>query len=491
MGARHYLSEGDREFFTLVAKVIFTNPFSDEWTNTQKTFLPSKEKSRQTTAHFIDVVYPPLNERLVLLEKKGKASLDPYSDKDRELMKHAFLFQAYTNSIPKWDELIKNQIARPSKAVIVPFAKDIIEQLTRRGFSHQDTIRYLGIFYQLRRAFYFISEALIGDSPSMKKFRLALWNNVFSYDVRNYDRFLWNRMEDFSTMLLGETGTGKGAAAAAIGRSSFIPYDDKKGQFVNNFNETFIEINLSQFPETLIESELFGHSKGAFTGAVEDHKGLLERCNRHGALFLDEIGDVSIPIQIKLLKVLQERTFSPVGSHITKTFSGRVIAATNHAIEPLRNDGHFREDFFYRLCSDLITVPTLRQRIEESPQELQRLVVFLTGRMVGTKDSYLASKVLTTLKKDLPANYSWPGNVRELEQAIRRVLLTGSYKGTIPKKANWEDHLIKEMKSGTLTATELISQYCSLLYKQCGTYENVAKQVGLDRRTVKKYLDRS
>ena len=158
----------------------------------------------------------PLNERLVLLEKKGKASLDSYSDKDRELMKHAFLFQAYTNSITKWDELIKNQIAHPSKTVIVPFAKDIIEQLTRRGFSHQDTIRYLGIFYQLRRAFYFISEALIGDSPSMKKFRLSLWNNVFSYDVRNYDRFLWNRMEDFSTMLLGETGTGKGADRKSV-----------------------------------------------------------------------------------------------------------------------------------------------------------------------------------------------------------------------------------------------------------------------------------
>ena len=134
-------------------------------------------------------------------------------------------------------------------------------------------------------------------------------------------------------------------------------------------------------------------------------------------------------------------------------------------------------------------MPTLRQRIEETPKELERLVVFLTERMTGAKDSYLANKVLTTLKKDLPANYSWPGNVRELEQAIRRVLLTGNYKGAIPKKVKWEDHLIKEMKNGTLTATELISQYCKLLYEQCGTYENVAKQVGLDRRTVKKYID--
>ena len=116
-------------------------------------------------------------------------------------------------------------------------------------------------------------------------------------------------------MLLGETGTGKGTAAAAIGRSGYIPFDERQGRFAESFMRGFIALNLSQFPETLIESELFGHRKGAFTGAVEAHQGVLARCSPYGAIFLDEIGDVPVPVQIKLLQVLQERTFCPVGSH--------------------------------------------------------------------------------------------------------------------------------------------------------------------------------
>src|SRR5205823_10438393 len=132
-----------------------------------------------------------------------------------------------------------------------------------------------------------------------------------------------------------------------------------------SFMRGFIALNLSQFPETLIESELFGHRKGAFTGAVETHEGVLARCSPHGAIFLDEIGEVTAPVQIKLLQVLQERTFCPVGSHEPVRFRGRVIAATNRSLAALRAGELLRADFFYRLCSDLIEVPPLRQRFEE------------------------------------------------------------------------------------------------------------------------------
>lgn len=323
----------------------------------------------------------------------------------------------------------------------------------------------------------------------MQRLRRALWDNVFTHDMRGYRAGLRNRMEDFSTLLLGETGTGKGQAAAAIGRSQFIPYFPQKRRFAANFTKAFISINLSQFPETLIESELFGHRKGAFTGAIEHYDGVFARCNVHGALFIDEIGDVSIPVQIKLLEVLQERSFTPLGSHEKKHFSGRVIAATNKPLDELRQEGRFRDDFFYRLCTDVISVPSLQQRIMESSGELEELVRLLVTRIVGAENDELTTFAIETITESLPRNYHWPGNVRELEQAVRRILLTGRYEGDLTHKPkNQAEQLAELMFDGQLSAQELLGRYCAMMYRRFGTYTEVADRTGLDRRTVRKYI---
>src|SRR5262249_1354066 len=145
--------------------------------------------------------------------------------------------------------------------------------------------------------------------------------------------------------------------------------------------------------------------------------------------FLDEIGEVAAPIQIKLLQVLQERTFSPVGGHEKLRFRGRVIAATNQPLDLLRGNKLFRDDFFYRLSSDVITVPTLRQRLQESPAELEFLVRHLVTRLLGDSAADMTALVLEGLARGVGRDYSWPGNVRELEQAVRRILLTNQYEG--------------------------------------------------------------
>jgi len=346
------------------------------------------------------------------------------------------------------------------------------------------------VFYQLRRAFYFIDRGLIGHSPCMKNLRERLWNNVFTHDIRWYERYLWERMEDFSTLLLGETGTGKGAAAAAIGRSGYIPFNMEKESFVESFTRSFVSINLSQFSPTLLESELFGHRKGAFTGAVDQHDGVLERCSPHGAIFLDEIGEVAASIQIKLLQILQERIFSPVGSHDKLRFRGRVIAATNKPLDELRQQGRFRDDFFYRLCSDIITVPALRQRLEEEPGELNALLDHVIQRMIGRESQSLVAEIREVFGKSLGEHYPWPGNVRELEQAVRRILLTRQYAGDAVSvsKPDARARLVARIEAGALDAEELLSAYCSLLYQQHGTYEEVARRTRLDRRTVKKHI---
>jgi transcriptional regulator with AAA-type ATPase domain len=468
MKANVRLDGEDRNFFTLVTQAILTNPFMGERAEVLAQTVPDFTPDSKRPEFKLLSILPVLDDRIGQLERKGLSQIKHFSKEDRQLLKDSFLLQVYLQLLHKFDELIRNQLSLGETPAEVPFAQQVIAQLKARGFLDHECLRYLALFYQLRRAYYFISQALVGDTPSMKELRLSLWNSVFTSDVRTYDQHLWNRMEDFSTILLGETGTGKGSAAAAIGRSGFIPFDRKKGRFTENFTETFIAINLSQYPESLIESELFGHRKGAFTGAVDHHKGLFERCSAHGSLFLDEIGDISIPVQIKLLQVLQE---------------------TNQPITELRKEGNFRDDFFYRLCSDVITVPTLRQRIEESPSELEQMVNLLVTRMTDQKSPKLTDMILGTLQKDLPPEYTWPGNVRELEQAVRRILLTGHYYGdAMVITSNLEEEFIQNIQTGNLGARELLSQYCTFLYQRFGTYQEVARRTGLDRRTVKKYL---
>lgn len=489
MKTKVQLSSEDRKFFSLITKAILSNPFLDERDEILIQIIPGYDKEIKSRIIELETIATALNERLDRLERKGLFQIQHFKRDDRELMRDAFLLRTYRRFVQDFDKLIQNQLSLGQTPAGVPFAEEVISQLKSRGFLVQECLHYFAMFYQFRRAFYFIDQALVGDSPSMKKLRHDLWNNVFTSDAHTYDRLLWNRMEDFSTILLGETGTGKGSAAAAIGRSGFIPFDHKKRQFSRNFTETFITINLSQYPESLIESELFGHRKGSFTGAVDDHKGLFERCTTNGSLFLDEIGDITIPVQIKLLQVLQERIFTPVGSHHHKRFEGRVIAATNRSIAALRSRGNFRDDFFYRLCSDVITVPTLRQRINESPSELEQMVNLLITRMTGEESLSLTDMILETIKSDLPRDYTWPGNVRELEQAVRRILLTQHYYGDVMVlEPSIEDDFTQKIHKGTLKARELLGQYCELLYQQFGTYEEVARRTGLDRRTVKKYL---
>jgi transcriptional regulator with PAS, ATPase and Fis domain len=323
----------------------------------------------------------------------------------------------------------------------------------------------------------------------MIKLKESLWNNVFTNSLEIYNTYLWNRMEDFSTLILGETGTGKGAVASAIGRCGFIPFDPVTQTFKESFNQSFVALNLSQYAENLIESELFGHKKGSFTGAVNDRKGIFEQSSPHGAIFLDEIGEVSIPVQIKLLKVLEERLFFPVGSYEVLRFKGRIIAATNHCITDILNKKILRSDFLYRLCSDLIVMPPLRQRLKENPGEIDDLLSFTINKILGTQSLELEKMVKATIQKYPGKNYPWPGNVREFAQCVRSILLNHRYDGMHSIADKPSNTLFSaKIEKGQLDASRLIQGYCHLLYQHCGTYGEVAKQTRLDRRTVKKHI---
>jgi len=478
------LSKEDRDFFGLVSDAAFCNPFSEERDILDQQLAGIAKNSKQNA---LQVAISSVAERIQTLERTGKANLTLFDDEDREPLGFAFLFAQFHQYMKAFDELIQQQIEQGEAPCPVPFSGELLTRLREYGFKAQQARHYLAFFYQLRRAFFFIG-TMVGQSPSMRKLRCALWNNIFTYDSRRYERKLWDRMEDFSTLLLGETGTGKGAAAAAIGRSGFIPFNEKTGRFSESFTRNFISINLSQFPETLIESELFGHKKGSFTGAVENHMGIFARCVPHGTIFLDEIGDVSVPVQIKLLRVLQERIFNPVGSHDTKSFRGRIVAATNRSLADMRKEGKFRDDFYYRLCSDVIEVPSLRQQLSEDKSSLDHLLDHLLVKILGSPDRESFSNIKLALTMELPTNYFWPGNVRELEQAVRRILLKSSYHGDPLAAEKEEGDLQTLIDNGDMDAQQLMSFYCQRLYKKYGTYEEVARRSNLDRRTVKKHI---
>ncbi|MBI3621351.1 MAG: sigma-54-dependent Fis family transcriptional regulator [Nitrospirae bacterium] len=205
-------------------------------------------------------------------------------------------------------------------------------------------------------------------------------------------------------LISGENGTGKELAARAIHQQS------------PRRNRPFIEINCAAIPESLIESELFGYEKGAFTGAVEQKKGRLELANG-GTLFLDEIGDMSLPTQAKMLRVLEEREFQRVGGPKTHRMDARIIAASNKSLSDEIQRGRFREDLFYRLNVIPLTVPSLRERKEDIPV-LARHFLERFGREQGTATKRLAEDAAAAM-----ISYGWPGNVRELKNYIERLVI--------------------------------------------------------------------
>jgi len=477
----------EREFFGKITHAAFSNPFGKERASVDLELTGLKAGTSNT--EIVSCLQAKVANGIQGIIARGSGGLPGLSAQDQVLLRYGILFYLFHTFCDAFDRLIEEQVNAGATPCNVVFAEDALRAFSDFGFSQQESLRYFALFFQMRRAFYFIG-GIAGRSESVRTLRRKLWENIFTNDIKIYDRYLWNRMEDFSTMLLGETGTGKGLAAAAIGRSGFIPFNEKTRTFSENFTQAFISINLSQYPEQLIESELFGHTKGAFTGAVEAHKGVFSRCSPCGAIFLDEIGDVAVPVQIKLLQVLQERFFAPVGSHKLERFQGRVIAATNKDLRKLREREEFRDDFYYRLCSDIIEVPPLRRRLAEDQGEMDEILAIIVKRILGQASLEIVQKVKDFLGSTLPENYAWPGNVRELEQCVRRVLLNNSYDwASQGHPGNSAAAIATEIETCSLTAQELLSRYCRILHARLGTYEAVARITQLDRRTVKKHID--
>jgi transcriptional regulator with PAS, ATPase and Fis domain len=342
-------------------------------------------------------------------------------------------------------------------------------------------------FRQIQRAFEQVFRDIIGSSMPAARLRASIWQSIFTHDMRRYRRTLYARMGEFATLITGPSGSGK-EPARAIAQSRYVPFDEHRLAFADDDRESFFPINISALAPTIVESELFGHRRGAFTGAVADRKGWLEFCPESGSVFLDELGDLDPAIQVKLLRVIETRTFHPVGDTASRSFRGKLIAATNRDLSEAMRQGQFREDLYYRLCSDQVTTPSLAEQLGDSPEVLRELVSYMAQRVAGPDADELSRDVIGWIEKHLGADYAWPGNYRELEQCVKNVLIRRDYRPSretpSPSESPLEEFW-RELRAGQLTVEEMVSRYVTLVYSQTGSYEETARRLGLDRRTVK------
>ncbi len=436
--------------------------------------------------HFEDLA-PRLRERLL--------TDTAASEDELRLYQQLVFYLLYQRHEPAWQQLIDAGSAGRTTTGRVPafrrFREDLDHFLALPGRvfpEHSSADHLFALGFQLRRAFHHIFRQIYGASIPAASLRAAVWEAIFTHDGARYRRALYGRLADVPTLITGESGTGKELVAQAVALSRYIPFDGEGHCFTGDYREGFVALNLSALSPTLIESELFGHRRGAFTGAVDDRRGWLEACPREGCVFLDEVGELDPSIQVKLLRVLQSRVFQRIGENKTRRFEGKILAATNRDLADEMRAGRFRKDFFYRLCADVIRTPTLREQIADRPDELGDLTTALARRLVGDGEAErLTGETLTFIGDHLGSRYPWPGNVRELEQCVRSVLVRGRYSPADTPTS--EDDWPAIFRDGTLSADELLRRYCTTVYATVGSYEETARRLGLDRRTVKARID--
>lgn len=341
-----------------------------------KTGIPELIPDIQKAPDFLNRTQSRTNETIAFIcvpiihhkEVIGTMSIDLPSDTE-EALRQYFLFLQHVAQI---------------LASAVSTIREEIEERNALESENEMLRRQLGDRYSI--------DNMVGNCNSMRTI---------------YEQIVQVADSSATVLVRGESGTGKELVARAVHFNS-----PRK-------NNAFISVNCAALPENLIESELFGHEKGAFTGAAQQRKGRFELANG-GTLFLDEIGDISPSVQVRLLRVLQEKTFERVGGNETISVNVRIIAATSRNLEESMTDGTFREDLYYRLNVFPIMLPPLRQRKSDimllADHFLQKY-----GEMYNKE-----MKRISTSAINMMMAYHWPGNVRELENCIERAVLTSS-----------------------------------------------------------------
>ena len=513
----------ERPIAEALAEITFSNPFSEARLGLEKRVLaehyvaPDRFLLPGQALHRLEGNLGRLLERAEALVEAVAARLErrtAIGGLEREVYEGLVHFVVFHRHAGGFDHLIASALPG-SEAILGCDSSGIHASETRSRSTvgtlfercRRDLDRLLGgpalgsvtpetvaldfaFYFQVRRAWVHTFAFIHGGSEAMVGLRARLWQSIFTHDMRRYRRSLYGRMGDITTLVTGPSGSGKELVARAIGLSRFIPFDPRERRFAADFAASFHPLNLSALSPTLIESELFGHRRGAFTGALADRDGYFETCGAHGTVFLDEIGETAPEIQVKLLRVLQTREFNRLGDTERRRFEGRIVAATNRDLAAEIHAGRFREDFYFRLCADRVETPPLRELLAGNADELRCLVAHICTAQAGPAEGpALSDEVVAWITRELGRSYAWPGNVRELEQCVRNYIVHGSYKPALggaggTAGGNW----IRAAQAGRLTLDQLLQGYCRQVFAEAGSLEEAARRLDCDRRTVRRYV---
>ena len=432
----------------------------------------------------IEQLVTAARERIIARCDSSLEELAIYDD----LVLHLLLYEF----LDDWGELYAGADAASAGAQWDRFATRFDYWLRLPGLelpSSGEKVHLFAMLYQVYRAFFNIFDCVVGQSEAAARLRTQIWQSIFTHDMRRYRRSLYRTMQEVTTLVTGPSGSGKELVAQAIGRSRYIPYSAKKRQFASPAATSYVALNVSAFSVNLIESELFGYAKGAFTGAEGTRVGWLETCGRHGTILLDEIGELEPTTQVKLLRLLQNRQYQRVGESKLREFHGKIVTATNRDLRSEIRKGAFREDLYYRLCADVVTTPALAEHLLDDPSCLSEFVRFIAERVAPGEHKALADQVLSWIERGLPASYHWPGNIRELEQCVRNIMIRNHYHpdATDPESSSEEggNVLADQITGLSLSADELLTRYACIAYQQTGSYKQAAERLGIDRRTLR------
>src|SRR5262249_27456222 len=329
-------SKSERQFLSAVASLGYCNPFLPERVELEraalgKQFVPggvvwsASVTDPDATRANVGLLHRKLETYVGAIHSRLASASDAHFDEWAiyEESVHYLLYQRF----------YRRFVAAQGKwRFYREFLNDWNRLLHVPGKQFQSTLspaHAFACFRQIQRAFHHVYDNIIGNSMPAARLRASIWQSVFTHDMRRYRRVLYRKMGGFPTLITGPSGTGKELIARAISGSRYTPFDAERMEFAADSTESFLPINIAALSPTLIESELFGHRRGAFTGAIADRKGWLEACPPTGSVFLDELGEMDLAIQVKLLRVIETRKFSPVGDTVAREFRGKLIAATN------------------------------------------------------------------------------------------------------------------------------------------------------------------